>query len=757
MALVVDSGCSQGDHSEGRAIRLDDRLSGAVSVVAAPPPESATELAWEFDDPDGWSAEPGSSVSAADGVLTVSADHGAAVVSPPELGVDPHAVDVVAVRLRVRDTDYAILKWQVDDLGSYRHRALYKIHLPEPDRWYGFNIRTAGLQEWHHRVAADDRGQLYLAPNRSISRLRLSVTEGSGLELDHMRLLGSLAPFSAAPVGVAQHGIGSEIRSCLYQHSPARIAYRLTVPRDGRLATGIATVLDDPAVRFRVTVGRDGNEETLAEHELADAARWHDLDIDLSRFAGEEVELVLSSASGTTGNVALWSNPVVYQPGAAQRAAAGRPPNVLVYLIDCLRADHLDVYGYHRGLAPRIAELAEEGVRFSSFSTNETWTKPSVSTLLTGVPTMVHGVLTYGDTVPDVLNTLAETLRPLGIATACVAENNHIGPLSNLARGYSFFLDPEEGAPPGAAGEAVAPPRTIERAADFLEAHTDRPFFLYVHTIEPHEPYAPPPELLSRLVPDGADATPMDRYDAEILQADANFARLMDHLERLGLAEDTLVLLIADHGEAFREHDGMTGHGGRAYQELLWVPLIVRWPRGLRAGEVVATPVQMLDIPATVLDALAAAPSENHLGRSVLGLARGEKDPAFDERPIVAHGADTLAVRRGNWKLIAYLKADSSQPPSRELVMDSLEGAERRLFDLAEDPGETTDLAVDRPGLVAELWFELEATLELQRALASRAATWQIRGETEMTVDPRAIKRLKALGYVEPRRGAMDR
>jgi arylsulfatase len=210
------------------------------------------------------------------------------------------------------------------------------------------------------------------------------------------------------------------------------------------------------------------------------------------------------------------------------------------------------------------------------------------------------------------------------------------------------------------------------------------------------------------------------------------------------------VILIADHGEAFREHDGMTGHGGRAYQELVWVPLIARWPAGLPAGEVVTTPVQMLDVPATVLDAFGVTPSGQHLGRSVLGLARGDTDPAFDERPILSHGADTIALRQGDWKLLAYLEIDRTSPPSRQLMMDGLDGAERRLFNLAEDPGETTDLAADRPDLVAELWEELVAQLELQHALASQAATWNAEDGSAVPVDPRAIERLKAMGYIEP-------
>jgi arylsulfatase A-like enzyme len=367
---------------------------------------------------------------------------------------------------------------------------------------------------------------------------------------------------------------------------------------------------------------------------------------------------------------------------------------------------------------------------------------------------MVHGVVTYGDTVPDSLTTIAEVVRDRGVATACVAENNHLGPMSNLARGYSRFLEPEEGLFADPSSGVVEQPETVERAAAFLEAHIDRPFFLYVHTIEPHEPYAPPPELLAALVPEGTQATPMDRYDAEIMQADANFGRLMARLDELGLADDTLVMLIADHGEAFREHDGMTGHGGRAYQELLWAPLVLRWPRGLAAGELVATPVQMIDLSATVLDAFGAAPLEHHLGRSVLELARGQTDPTFEERPILAHGADTLALRRDNWKLMVYLKIDPTRPPSRRLVMDSLDGAERRLFNLAEDPGETADLAEEHPNVASELWAELVAQLELQQALADRVATWQLEDDDAVAVDPRAIERLKALGYIEPREGA---
>lgn len=428
---------------------------------------------------------------------------------------------------------------------------------------------------------------------------------------------------------------------------------------------------------------------------------------------------------------------------AAVAEVAARPP-ILVYLIDTLRADHLGCYGYDRPTSPRIDRFAAGAVRFAGAIAQSSWTRSSVASLLTGLDPRRHGTVGRTDALPDGVDTLAERLARLGYETAAWSTNGNVSRVFGFAQGFDLFRSlPEQ--------------RTFElhqlsdglneAAFPWLAARGRAPWFLYLHATDPHGPYTPREPFRGRFaagvdpalgaietlraLPGEGDSEPaglaealVRLYDAEIAFNDHQFGRLLDRLEALGLYDDALIVLTADHGEEFRDHGGWQ-HGRTLYQEQLAVPLLVKLPGGRAAGTVVDTRVEHVDLVPTILDLLGEPLPDGLDGRSLAPAlaAPGRLDPS----PVAAHldldGRRLEAVIDGDLKLIRRL----SEGP-----------AGRRLFDLAADPGERHDLARARR-VTAGL---LDSLLMARRPQAAFAAT-------EAAPDDELAERLRALGYLD--------
>jgi arylsulfatase A-like enzyme len=428
--------------------------------------------------------------------------------------------------------------------------------------------------------------------------------------------------------------------------------------------------------------------------------------------------------------------------------------------IDTLRADRLGVYGHDRPTSPRIDRLAAEGVVFERAYAHAPKTAPSHMSLMTGVHPDVHGVVNFAGEVDARLSpripTLAEILRSAGYRTAAVTGGGNVHRDLGFGRGFGSYEHSD--------GDAAA---IFARAIEQLEAlaaptHAGArtPFFLFVHTFQVHDPYLPPPAqralfadpaYAGRIVGDagrlralagddwrarhrafwaGVDARSpadlrhlFDLYDACIRFTDDELGRLLDRIDALGLAGETLVVVLSDHGEEFLEH-GRFGHDA-LFEELLRVPLVVRVPdaerRGLRRGRV-GEVVRLVDVLPTVLD-LVGLPAPDHLeGRTLVPLLRGgEEAPRFVFAQNRETGSDALAA--GGWKLVAERWRDL-------------------LFDLARDPAERSPLAGGD-----DVRESLRATLD---RLRERALRWHALAPPDRTgpLDADTRRRLEALGYL---------
>jgi arylsulfatase A-like enzyme/Flp pilus assembly protein TadD len=413
--------------------------------------------------------------------------------------------------------------------------------------------------------------------------------------------------------------------------------------------------------------------------------------------------------------------------------AGHAPPleNVLLVTLDTVRADRLGSYGCTTAETPSLDALAREGARFEQALAAAPLTLPSHATLLTGTIPPRHGVHQNGTgPLAASVPTLAETFQASGLRTGAFVGSFVLDASFGLARGFEVYDDEIPRDPtaltPGLEAERPAAD-VVDRALLWLGRDDARPFFAWVHLYDAHAPYEPPEPYRARFA-----GRP---YDGEIAAVDAQVGRLLRHLEERGIADRTVVVVTADHGESLGEHGELT-HGLLLFEPTLRVPLLVRAPGRVPAGLVVEEPVALADVAPTVAALLGrhlampgsarTQPAAEIDGRDLSAvLAEGREPPRADlyaetEYPRLFGWSGLAALRRGHAK---YVHAPSP-----------------RLFDLRADPAEATNLL--RPGERRQL--------ALAEALATlRAGVAQGGGAPPpASLDAGARAKLEALGYV---------
>jgi arylsulfatase A-like enzyme len=531
------------------------------------------------------------------------------------------------------------------------------------------------------------------------------------------------------------------------------IEWALEIPDGSALAwEGVAA---RGAARLEVESGQDGVAARGATR-VRDAGPGH-----APLAAGGLVAFALR-APGESGEVRV-AAPALRQrapddlpePPAAAAAAAPAParPNLVVYLVDTLRSDHLGCYGYPRPTSPALDAFARRAVLFENGRAQASWTKPAVASVLTGLHPITHGAQQRPHRISQTVETLAERLRGAGYETALFTTNANVAARFGFDQGFETvrYLATARGRK-----RIHVDSRAINaRVFEWLERRAgDRPFFLFVHTLDPHDPYRPEESFRRRLAPEVdversccarsnelarlTAAEALERaagarqlYDAEIAQNDAAFGELLSELERRSLAEASAVLFTSDHGEEFLDHGGWK-HGWTLYEEMLRIPFVLALPGGAHGGRRLAGPADQVDVAPTLL-ALAGLPVPGELpGRNLLDdLDRSARalparaSFAWLERGELAWSS----VARGSWKLVRFRGAWT--PPLGRRALE--------LYDLAGDPAERSDLALRRP--VPQLWLDGALAETVARHRASAAAE-------ETPIDPELERALRALGYV---------
>jgi arylsulfatase A-like enzyme/uncharacterized membrane protein YbhN (UPF0104 family) len=450
-------------------------------------------------------------------------------------------------------------------------------------------------------------------------------------------------------------------------------------------------------------------------------------------------------------------------PPAVPAALAGQP-NVLLLVIDTLRADELSCYGGPVAAPHLCGVAADGGSRFLAFS-HASWTKPSFATILTSTLPSTHHTMSKTAVLPKDLELISEALHARGYTTGGIVSNINLAPSFGFDQGYDeyVYLAPDYlfGAQESSSktilyqiGRSVAlklkgghrvsdyyqDAGTVNRTAfDWLQRHAHSRWFLLLHYMDPHDPYFAHPydgTAIARVEnadPNPSQATLMrSLYDGEIRWTDEHFGKLVDRMKALGLWDQTMVVVTGDHGEEFQEHGGWW-HGTTLYDEEIHVPLLVKWPKGVHGpADTDHEIVRHIDVAPTILARTDTPKPDSMQGIDLLAQPLARRTDAerthFAEEDFEGNVLD--AVRTRQWKLI---EANPGNP--RGLPPEAL-------FAIDRDPHERENV-VERHSDVANL---LREHGQAQRRLASQRA---VHGTEQAAMSHEECERLRVLGYVQ--------
>jgi arylsulfatase A-like enzyme len=434
-------------------------------------------------------------------------------------------------------------------------------------------------------------------------------------------------------------------------------------------------------------------------------------------------------------------------------------PNVVLVIIDTLRADVLSAYGGKEVSTPTLDRVAEEGTIFSAAFSQASWTKPAIASILTALYPSSHRAVLKPSQLPGSVVTAGEAFSALGYTTGGIVTNVNLAPSFNFQQGFGeyHYLPPDYlfGARDSTSrlllyeigkrvagrlsgglkpGQAYQPAETVNaKALEWLDRHGEDRFFLLLHYMEPHDPYFTHPDdggAIARATTPEPDPSMRDdmvrRYYGEIEYFDQRFGELVAELEKRKLYDGLLLVVTSDHGEEFLDHGGWW-HGLTLYDEQIGVPLLAKWPRSRRGapghwkGQ-----VRLIDIAPTLLGYAGAPIPPSFQGEDLLAGADRERTVYAEED----HEGNVLqAIRTREWKLIR------ANPGNHRGL------AELELYAVATDPRESTNLAESQSARTQELLGEL---ISLELAAQSKA----VAGQTA-EIGGEECERLRALGYVE--------
>lgn len=437
-------------------------------------------------------------------------------------------------------------------------------------------------------------------------------------------------------------------------------------------------------------------------------------------------------ASGGCSEPAAVDSPESGSRGAARGSLLGSVPadrlHVVLITIDTLRADRLSCLGSDVE-TPHLDRLAADGVLFTNASTTVPFTLPAHSSILTGTYPPFHGVReNVGYFLGEQNRTLGEILGAEGWQTAGFVSAFVLDARWGIARGFEHYFDdfdlaafddPNLGSVQRPGSETIAAATSWLREREAREE--ERPFFLWLHLFDPHDPYTPPEPFRSRY------AHP---YDAEVAYTDALVGGFLDELEALGLLQQSLVVATADHGEGLGDH-GEAFHGYFVYDSTVHVPLIVRPPGPGAAGARRSEAVSHVDLVPTILDLVGLEIPASVQGQSLLPLLGQTPDPAVaEERPGV-YAESFYPLLHYGWAPLRSLRTASHK---------LIESPTPELFDLAADPGELRSLEVERSAFGRDMARSLRTlALEIEEGAAVSDSA---------DLDEQTLAQLRALGYL---------
>jgi arylsulfatase A-like enzyme len=440
--------------------------------------------------------------------------------------------------------------------------------------------------------------------------------------------------------------------------------------------------------------------------------------------------------------------------------------SVVLIIVDALNAKHLGIYGYDRDTSPNLDALAKDGLLLNNYVSNSSWTRPSFTTIITGLPKSKHGIEWNGNDLDKNITTLAERFRRAGYRTAGIVGNQLVQSAWGFDQGFRTYEDvksldqifPRDGL-------------LVDRAIDWITKRGDKPFFLMLFLIDPHTPYRPlradrhfldalpegkvirfPHREYKKPLPELDHQRLVAAYDGEVHSADRQIARLMAFLKATNKLNTTSVAITADHGEAFGQHNCYT-HTYHMWEPVLRVPFILVSPAIEARGVYDDRPYTHVDVAPTLLDLAGIEYSPEEL--SGASIVKAIANPGVNRERILfsqynAHGVRRQAIRKGRWKLVHHHKVKDSalvklqtlqipkhQPDPRTLPTLAWKGERYEFYDLQGDPDETNNLFSSHKN-TPEL-------LGLSHALQSHLGDVQASGK----ITEEMMQALENIGYIE--------
>jgi len=444
-------------------------------------------------------------------------------------------------------------------------------------------------------------------------------------------------------------------------------------------------------------------------------------------------------------------------------------PNVLLITIDTLRADHLGCYGYRLPTSSNIDRLAKYGVLFSDCTVQWPLTWPSMASMNTGAYPKTTGIEHKLSVLPDSFYMMAEIFKGAGYATGAVVANFTVGRKYGFSQGFDHFVESwqemwekEQGNVPIVHDSRIlkkytnATIVTDQALAWLAQIKEARPFFLWLHYMDPHGPYIPPLEYraffrdahesmdvplsdIPRYQRRGKKEGPITdlgfyktEYDREIRYLNDEVGRLFAELSWQGLDANTLIVFTADHGESLDENDYYLEHGKLPYQPSAHIPLILVQKGVLPSGKTIKHPVGLIDLSATVLDFAGIDIPASFEGHSLRDLILGDQESPKPEYVFMRSGKGTeMTVRSGKWKLIHFQTRKSNEN-------------QFELYDIHDDPYERIDVASENPELVRTLSRVLQEWYTGGPRFAERGKEIDID-----SLDENSREMLRSLGYIK--------
>ncbi len=408
----------------------------------------------------------------------------------------------------------------------------------------------------------------------------------------------------------------------------------------------------------------------------------------------------------------------------ALAAAATDPPNVILITLDTVRADRMGFLGSKNGLTPNLDALALQGVVFEHAYSQAPITPVSHATILTGTFPQFHGIRNFGDRLPPSVPFLPEILHSQGYHTGAFVGSIILDPKNGFASGFDHGFDVYNAGfhrqKTGERREASMQRRgdvTLGYVLEWLGQQQGKPFFLWFHLWDAHDPYNPPEPFRSRF--------PGAPYNGSIAYVDATVGKLLDYLRKQGLYDNALIAVAADHGESLGEHGELT-HSIFLYDATIHVPLLLKLPGHRFVGQRVNAAASLVDLAPTLLEALGQTPPPAMQGRSLLPLIG---NPHPENRPSFATGDHS--ERSFGWSALVSLRTGNQlyvRAPSPEL------------YDLTSDPGAKSNLYSEKRAAAVRLAIQLDNFVKRISTGAPQAL--------QDGLDEKSREKLSALGYV---------